>query len=70
MSKRQNTFTPKPDSGTLFPNSFKSTDAHPDYTGVYAMPDGTVREVAGWKNGDYISLRFSDQYDSSQRKSA
>ena len=64
-------YTPKPDSGTLFTNSFKKTDSHPDYTGTYAMPDGTVREVAAWLNpAGYLSLRFSDQYDASSTKSA
>ena len=55
-------YTPKPDSGTLFPNKFKKNDSQPDYTGQYAMPDGTVREVAGWINDNYISLKFSNAY--------
>ena len=70
MSEKQQ-FIPKPDTGTLFKNSFKVTDNHPDYTGTYAMPDGTVREIAGWLNPKgYLSLRFSDQYSASSRKSA
>lgn len=63
-------FTPQPDKGTLFPNTFKKNDSHPDYTGTYATADGTVREVAAWINGDYLSLRFKDQYVASDRKSA
>ena len=31
------------------------------------MPDGTVREVAAWQNGDYLSLRFSDAYVSTKK---
>ena len=26
------------------------------------MPDGTVREIAAWQNGGYLSLRFKDAY--------
>ena len=63
-------FRPKPDTGTLFINKFKKNDSHPDFTGMYAMPDGSVREVAGWQNGDYISLRFSNQYDNESKRSA
>lgn len=65
-----NKFTPKPDTGTLFPNTFKKNDSHPDFTGTYATADGTVRELAAWQNGDYISIRFKDQYIASDRKSA
>lgn len=63
-------FSPKPDSGTLFPNRFKTSDSHPDYTGTYARADGVVREVAAWQNDGYISLRFKDQYVASRRESA
>lgn len=66
IAKPKATFIPKPDTGTLFVNQFKKSDNHPDYTGTYAMPDGTVREVAAWINGKddtpYITLRFSNQY--------
>ena len=55
-------FKPKPDTGTLFKNTFKKSDAQPDFTGTYALSDGTVRQIAGWQNGDYISIRFSDPY--------
>ena len=69
MTEKDQKYTPKPDTGTLFKNAFKTTDSHPDYTGTYAMPDGMVREVAGWLNPKgYLSLRFSDQYDASSRK--
>ena len=61
----------QPDKGTLFPNKFKESDSHPDYTGTYAMPDGTMREVAAWINDKgYLSLRFSDQYVSTDKKTA
>ena len=65
--KDMSKFTPKPDTGTLFPNSFKKNDSHPDFTGQYAMPDGTVREIAAWQNGEYLSLRFSDAYVSTKK---
>ena len=60
-------FTPKPDTGALFPNKFKEKDTHPDFTGKYAMPDGTVREMAAWRNGDYFSIRFSDAYETTKK---
>ena len=60
-------FTPKPDTGTLFKNGRKENDSHPDYTGTYATSDGKVREMAAWKNGDYLSIRFSDQYNVANR---
>lgn len=55
-------FKHKPDTGTLFINKFRSKESHPNYTGQYAMPDGTIREIAAWDNGNYLSIRFSDQY--------
>ena len=56
-------FTPKPDTGTLFKNLRKIRDSQPDYTGNYAMPDGTIRQMAAWENGDYLSIKFSDPYE-------
>ena len=59
-------FKPKPDTGTLFINGFKSKEKHPDYTGRYSTKDGEVRDFAAWlseKEGrQYLSVRFSDQY--------
>jgi hypothetical protein len=63
-------FTPKPDTGTLFRNTFKKNDTHPDFTGQYSMPDGTIREIAAWENGDYLSLRFKDLRESTDQKPA
>lgn len=65
-------FKPKPDTGTLFPNSFKKNASHPDYSGTYAMPDGTIREFAAWVNEEkgYLSVRFSNQYVAADNKSA
>ena len=60
-------YTHKPDTGTLFINQFKKSDKHPDFTGQYAMPDGTVREVAAWQNGSMLSLRFSDAYEPTKK---
>ena len=62
MSKEKPKFTPKPDTGTLFKNGYKSNESHPDFVGNYATSDGTIREFAAWLNGDYISVRFSDEY--------
>ena len=66
-----NDYIHQPDKGILFPNKFKKSDSHPDYTGTYAMPDGTMREVAAWINDKgYLSLRFSDQYVATDKKTA
>lgn len=61
-------YSHKPDHGNLFINTDKEKPTQPDYTGTYALPDGTVRRVAAWikksKSGDeYLSLSFQDQYD-------
>ena len=55
-------YEPKPNSGTLWPNDYKKTDAHPDLKGDVFMdrdllnslmikqPDGLVKiSIAGWK---------------------
>lgn len=68
MSKK---YTPKPDHGTLFPNGYKKSEAHPDYTGTYVTQDGTTREVAAWINEGnqgkpFLSLKFQDQYDATK----
>ena len=58
-------YIPKPDTGTLFHNHDKSKETQPDYTGKYAMPDGTVRRIAAWINPKgYLSVKFQDQYES------
>ena len=63
-------FTHKPDKGTLFPNKFKKSDAHPDYVGTYTTAEGVQREIAAWKNGDYLSINFKNSYNASQSKAS
>lgn len=54
----------KPDTGTLFRNTFKVKPTQPDYTGQYASPNGEIREFAAWLNEKgYISVRFNDLYE-------
>lgn len=55
----------KPDRGSMFLDGKKTRDEQPDYKGKYALPDGKIRKVAGWKTVtksgiEYISLSFSD----------
>ena len=55
-------FTPKPNTGTLWPNDKKKTDSHPDVRGdlnldrdfikalMMKHPEGLIKiSVAGWK---------------------
>lgn len=64
-----NDYKHKPDQGTLFKNTFKKNDSHPDYTGTYTTHDGVTREFAAWFNEEkgYFRVRFSDQYQSAKR---
>lgn len=67
----------KPNSGSLFPNSRKDEDTHPDITGnmyldksfmqerMQATPDGELVQIAisGWNNaGGRIGLKFKKPY--------
>lgn len=64
-------YTPKPDTGTLFANTFKTKPEHPDYTGQYATADGIIREFAVWTNArGYLSVKFQDQYETTTKKTA
>lgn len=50
--------------GSLFVNSYKERDQHPDYTGKLVV-EGKTYQVACWKNqtkngGDYFKLKLSD----------
>ena len=60
-----NEFIPKPDTGTLFINGYKTTSKQPHYVGTYATEDGTVREFAAWINEPTgrLSVKFQDKYE-------
>lgn len=61
----------KPGQGTLFQNSYKKTDSHPDWKGTAVahrdIKAGETIELAGWiksgAKGEFISMRLSDQRD-------
>ena len=68
-------------SGSLFKNSYKEKPNQPDYKGTITLPDGSEKELAGWKgttqSGDVkLSIKISDKYvnpesnDSPQNKSS
>ena len=48
--------------GTLFPNSYKSGDHHPDYKGSLTLSTGEVVKFAAWAKegakGPYLSLKI------------
>ena len=54
-------------SGSLFKNSYKEKENQPDYKGTITLPDGSEKELAGWKgttqSGDVkLSIKISDKY--------
>jgi len=56
----------KNNTGAIFKNNYKKTEAQPDYTGK-ALIDGVEKEIALWvnesKNGKkYFSAAFSAPY--------
>lgn len=55
-------FVNKPGLGTLFPNSYKSGDHHPDYKGSLTLSTGEVVKFAAWAKegakGPYLSLKI------------
>ena len=68
-------------SGSLFKNSYKEKENQPDYKGTITLPDGSEKELAGWKgttqSGDIkLSIKISDKCikpesnDSPQNKSS
>ena len=63
-------FQHKPNSGSLFINSYKERDAQPDWTGS-ALIDGVEYRLAAWenegRNGTYLSLKFESKADADAR---
>jgi hypothetical protein len=55
-------YTPKPDTWTLFPNKFKKDGNHPDFSGTALLvhPDGTQAEykLTAWKRVTKSDLKF------------
>lgn len=56
-------------SGTLFTNSKKSSDKHPDWRGEIKV-DGKLWEISAWtksgRNGDFLSLAVKEPYQKGQ----
>lgn len=56
-------YTPKPNTGTLFKNTKKTTDAQPDYYGSLLVGSKEMR-LAAWvkdgKKGKYMSISLSE----------
>lgn len=60
--------------GSLFKNTRKSTDKHPDYTGSIKLPDGQEHWISAWikegAKGKFLSLSIgadkSGQQDAPQ----
>jgi len=62
------------ETGSLFKNTNKTSDKHPDYTGKVRI-NGKIMRIAGWRktvskgpnSGDtYLSLKFSEDVDRQQ----
>lgn len=54
----------KPGGGSLFKNTKKTADKHPDYRGEMVTPEGKKYALAAWikegKNGKFFSLKLSE----------
>lgn len=65
----------KPGEFALWPNDYKQKDTHPDWTGKFKLPDGTVIDIAAWDNQaqgsgkKYLkgSIRVKQEKDRPQR---
>ena len=57
--------------GSIFKNSRKETDKHPDYTGTYKHHDGTEFNVALWvkkgAKGSFFSMATTKKETSRQQ---
>ena len=55
-------YQPKPNTWTLFANTRKKEQQHPDYTGtaMIELPDGTTREyrLSAWKRVTKSNVKF------------
>jgi len=55
----------KPNSGSLFKNTNKTTENHPDYTGTWKDEDGKEWQLAAWvkegAKGKFFSLSASER---------
>ena len=58
------TYQQKPNTGTLFKNTKKTSPNQPDMDGTYMNENGVVRRIAAWakegKNGRFLSFVMSD----------
>lgn len=58
-------YQPKPGSGTLFDNTRKQTENHPDLTGSILLPDGKEYWLSAWKkqgrNGEFLSVSIGKE---------
>jgi len=64
-------FKHKENSGSLFKNTNKKTDNHPDYTGIIDI-GGKVMRIAGWKKAGkegttFLSLQVSEEKQEEQK---
>jgi hypothetical protein len=54
----------KPNTGTLFKNTKKTSPNHPDMDGIFMNENGVLRRIAAWtkegKNGRFLSFIMSD----------
>jgi uncharacterized protein (DUF736 family) len=65
-------FVTQSNSGSLFKNTKKTEDKHPDYYGSL-MVGTTEMQLAGWikqgKNGTFLSLKLSEKYQAPSQSS-
>lgn len=59
------TFIHKEGQGTLFKNTYKKEDKHPDWKGTIKLLDGKLLEIAAWegqtnKGEDKLSVKISE----------
>ena len=60
-------FKHKNGSGSIFKNSYKDKDTHPDYKGKIVLQDGTEQDIALWikdtaTGGKFFSAAISNPY--------